>query len=137
MEYALTADHHRVHAFDAEKGQEYYCPVCGNQVIPRQGEVNSWHFAHVTSCIHVYITFQKANNKFEYYIANNTTGKSASGYVELDASKQFDGTTVEWVVERCKSGGSLTSLGDYGTMTMKNCKATLNSSNTWLNLGNL
>lgn len=87
--------------------------------------------------IHVYITFQKANNKFEYYIANNTTGKSASGYVELDASKQFDGTTVEWVVERCKSGGSLTSLGDYGTMTMKNCKATLNSSNTWLNLGNL
>lgn len=26
MEYALTADHHRVHAFDAEKGQEYYCP---------------------------------------------------------------------------------------------------------------
>lgn len=73
----------------------------------------------------------------EYYIANNTTGKSASGYVELDASKQFDGTTVEWVVERCKSGGSLTSLGDYGTMTMKNCKATLNSSNTWLNLGNL
>lgn len=51
MEYALTADHHRVHAFDAEKGQAYYCPVCGNQVIPRQGEVNSWHFAHVTSCV--------------------------------------------------------------------------------------
>lgn len=51
MEYALTADHHRVHAFDAEKGQKYYCPVCGNQVIPRQGEVNSWHFAHVTSCM--------------------------------------------------------------------------------------
>ena len=52
MEYALTADHHRVYAFDAEKGQEYYCPVCVNQVIPRQGEVNSWHFAHVTSCLY-------------------------------------------------------------------------------------
>ena len=63
--------------------------------------------------------FRQQKNKFEYYIANNTTGKSASGYVELDASKQFDGTTVEWVVERCKSGGSLTSLGDYGTMTME------------------
>lgn len=87
--------------------------------------------------IHVYISFQKANNKFEYYIANNTTGKSASGYVELDAGKQFDGTTVEWVAERCKVNGSLASLGDYGTITMKNCKATLNSSNTWLNLGNL
>lgn len=87
--------------------------------------------------IHVYIAFQKSNNKFEYYIANNTTGKSASGYVELDAGKQFDGTSVEWVVERCKVNGSLASLGDYGTMTMKNCKATLNSSNTWQNLGNL
>lgn len=52
MEYALTADHHRIHAFDAEKGQAYYCPVCGNQVIPRQGEVNSWHFAHATSCLY-------------------------------------------------------------------------------------
>ena len=51
MEFALTSDHHRIHALDAEKGQEYYCPVCGNQVIPRQGEVNSWHFAHVTSCV--------------------------------------------------------------------------------------
>ena len=49
MEYAVTADHHRVHALDAEKGQEYYCPVCGNQVIPRQGEVNSWHFADFNS----------------------------------------------------------------------------------------
>ena len=36
---------------DVYKRQEYYCPVCGNQVIPRQGEVNSWHFAHVTSCV--------------------------------------------------------------------------------------
>ena len=51
MEFALTADHRRIHALDAEKGQGYYCPVCGNQVIPRQGEVNSWHFAHVTSCV--------------------------------------------------------------------------------------
>lgn len=61
MEYALTADHHRVHAFDAEKGQAYYCPVCGNQVIPRQGEVNSWHFAHVTSCISYVLTQQDAD----------------------------------------------------------------------------
>ncbi len=87
--------------------------------------------------IHVYIAFQKANDKFEYYIANNSTGKSASGYVELDADTQFDGTTVEWVVERCTVNGSLASLGNYGTMTLKNCKATLNSSNTWLNMGNL
>lgn len=51
MEYALTADHDRIHALDAEKGRQYYCPICGGQVIPRQGEINSWHFAHVTSCV--------------------------------------------------------------------------------------
>ena len=91
--------------------------------------------------IHVYIAFQKANNKFEYYIANNTTGKSASGYVNLQSSTQFDGTTAEWIVERCSrvSGGVSTpyNLGKYGTATMTNCKATLNSSNTWYGASDL
>ena len=47
--------------------------------------------------IHLYVAFQQANDKFGYYVANNTTGKGASGYVEnLAASAQFDGTTAEW-----------------------------------------
>ena len=93
---------------------------------------------HAGDNIHVYIAFQKANDRFEYYIANNTTGKSSSGYVaNLDASKQFDGTSVEWIVERCTVNGKLASLGNYGTVTLKNAKATLNTSNTWLNAGDL
>lgn len=84
--------------------------------------------------IHLYISFEKANNKFTYYVANNTTGRGSSGYVEnLSAAKQFDGTTAEWVVERCMSGtGSLYHLGNYGTCTFTNCKLTNNSSSTWL-----
>lgn len=87
--------------------------------------------------IHVYISFQAANNIFSYYIANNTTGQSVANTVSLTTATQFDGTTAEWVVERCSNAFGPQNLGNYGTMTLKNCKATLNSSNTWYNLGSL
>lgn len=88
--------------------------------------------------IHVYISFQAANNIFSYYIANNTTGKSAANTVTLNTATQFDGTTAEWIVERCSTmSGTPYNLGNYGTVTLKNCKATLNSSNTWYNLASL
>lgn len=51
MEFALNADKQRIHATDAEKECEYFCPICGGGVIPRQGEVNAWHFAHQSSCV--------------------------------------------------------------------------------------
>jgi hypothetical protein len=88
--------------------------------------------------IHVYISFQKANNKFEYYVANNTTGQSAAAYITLSYVDYLDGTTAEWVVERTTgASGSLFQLGNYGTLSLTNCKATLNTSSTWLNLGTL
>lgn len=92
--------------------------------------------------MHVYISFQRANNKFSYYIANNTTGKSASGIVNLSAATQFDGSTAEWIIERAEipttSGGTyLTSLGNFGEISITNCQATKNTSNTWYNLGQL
>lgn len=87
--------------------------------------------------MHVYISFQRSNDLFSYYIANNTTGKSASGTVTLDAAMQYDGTTAEWIVERSTVSGSLAYLGDYDTVTFTNCKATLNTSNTWYELGEL
>ncbi len=51
MEYALTAEHKRIYISDAEKTQDYFCPVCGGRVIPRQGQINAWHFAHESSCL--------------------------------------------------------------------------------------
>lgn len=89
--------------------------------------------------IYVYITFEKANNKFTYYIANNSTGKSASGYVNTyAASDVFDGTTVEYVVERCRdSNGNLFNLGNYGSVTFTNCNAMLNTGNSWISLSKL
>lgn len=51
MEFAVNVSGQRVHAEDADKEQEYFCPICGESVIPRQGEVNVWHFAHQSACI--------------------------------------------------------------------------------------
>lgn len=32
--------------------KKYYCPLCGSELIPKQGNIMSWHFAHVdkTKC---------------------------------------------------------------------------------------
>lgn len=91
--------------------------------------------------IHVYVSFQKANDLFSYHIANNTTGKSVSNTVNLSADKYYDGTTAEWVVERTQyvfnNKRVPRDLGDYGTVILTNCKATLNTSNTWLDLDSL
>lgn len=92
--------------------------------------------------IHLYIAFQAANGKFNYYIANDTTGKSASGLISLPTATQFDGTTAEWVVERGATRTTsglhlLEMLGNYGQVTMTNCKATKNTSNTWYDLNSL
>lgn len=46
MLYAINEVGKRIHAEDSDKQCEYICPVCGGRVIPKQGEVNSWHYAH-------------------------------------------------------------------------------------------
>lgn len=51
MKFALTAENIRTHADDADKKNAYFCPVCGGAVIPRQGAMNAWHFAHQVSCV--------------------------------------------------------------------------------------
>lgn len=50
MDFALDQIGKRVHAVKADKNLEYKCPVCGGKVIPRLGEVNREHYAHVSSC---------------------------------------------------------------------------------------
>ena len=49
MEYAINKENRRIHAEDACKSEEYFCPACGEKVIPKQGEFNAWHFAHQAS----------------------------------------------------------------------------------------
>lgn len=30
-----------------DKSQKYYCPLCGSELIPKMGSIQSWHFAHI------------------------------------------------------------------------------------------
>lgn len=50
MEYAYTEKRERVHASNADKAKEYTCPICDGKVIPKQGNCNIHHFAHVSKC---------------------------------------------------------------------------------------
>ena len=93
--------------------------------------------------IHVYISFQAANGKFNYYFANNTTGQSASAVVSAATASCFDGSMVSWGIERPRAYISsmkttaATSLSQFATFSLTNCKATMSNSSTWLNMGSL
>ena len=50
MEYAVNDSGKRIHALDANKNDQYHCPICGKDVLPRQGELNRWHYAHSSAC---------------------------------------------------------------------------------------
>ena len=46
MFYALNEKGIRIDACEAVKGQNYFCPICNNRVILKQGSINIDHFAH-------------------------------------------------------------------------------------------
>jgi hypothetical protein len=50
MEFALNHNCERIHATDANKQDEYICPLCCKKVVFRKGEVNIDHFAHQSKC---------------------------------------------------------------------------------------
>lgn len=82
--------------------------------------------------IYVYISYQAANQKFNYYIANNTTGKSTAALVDV-SKEYFDGSSVEWIVEKPNKS----YFGKFSDLTLSNCQATKNTSNNWIDMGNL
>lgn len=44
--YAIDGESHLINVTEAVKGNNYYCPSCGEIMIPRQGSIRRWHFAH-------------------------------------------------------------------------------------------
>lgn len=44
--YALDAESRLVHAEKADKSRKYFCPLCGEKMVPKQGDIRRWHFAH-------------------------------------------------------------------------------------------
>lgn len=44
--YAIDKDGVLTNVHNAVKGREYFCPYCNSPMIPRQGAIRKWHFAH-------------------------------------------------------------------------------------------
>lgn len=44
--YAIDKDGLLTNVHNAVKGREYFCPYCNSPMIPRQGAIRKWHFAH-------------------------------------------------------------------------------------------
>ena len=43
--YALV-DGVKTDIYDAERGRSGICPICGEELIPRKGELREWHWGH-------------------------------------------------------------------------------------------
>lgn len=48
MLLANDQNKNRIIAWDAEKGQDYFCPECGQEVVLKQGKIKIAHYAHKT-----------------------------------------------------------------------------------------
>ncbi len=89
--------------------------------------------------IHVYVSYQKANDKFNYYIVNMTTGKSTSAVITYEDATFYSGTYSSWFagIPMLTDESKIFNLGKFEDVTFTNCKAMINTSNSWVDLNNL
>lgn len=84
--------------------------------------------------IHAYCSFQKSNNKFNAYIANDTNGTSQSVLISISSAEYFDQRTAEFINEHPSWGATDNGLTNYGVTKWTNCKV-YTMSGSWVNLG--
>ena len=84
--------------------------------------------------IHLYISFEKENNRFTYYIANNTTGHSVSGSADISASTYYNGACASWLVSRGATQSGPLNIANYGTFTPSVCQYKVLNGSNWNNL---
>lgn len=108
--YATNKDGSLVHVKKAIKGEPYYCSECGAEMIPKQGSIREWHFAHkcneyscsYESYLHrlaktkIKEWFDESENIFIEYYANTFCCKRSSckwvidGWIEKDMCQLDD-----------------------------------------------
>ena len=62
---------------------KYYSPMCGSELIPRQGEINSWCFAHIDK--------SKCNSEsmIHFWVKNKLIEKGDKFIVTSDYEKEY------------------------------------------------
>lgn len=120
------------------KGQAYAYYECRGVGVKNTTKVLSNVKVNPGDKVHVYVAYQKANNAFNYYIVNVTTGEYANDVITFNHSNYYSGTNASWYAGReLNSSGSWRGLGQFTNVTFTNCKAMLNTSTTWTSLGDL
>lgn len=63
--------------------KQYYCPLCGSELIPKQGNIMSWHFAHVdkTKC--------SIESAYHFWVKNELFKTGESFKVTTDSIHEY------------------------------------------------
>jgi len=72
--YANDGDGRLINVSEALHGKIYYCPYCGAEMIPRQGKIRRWHFAHksnLENCSYESYLHKIAKKKIKEIFDNN------------------------------------------------------------------
>ncbi len=102
--------------------------------MPTEDEVKINNFSvKASDRIHIYISFQRANNLFNFYFSNETTGETVACTKNYPANEYYCGEKIGWGVYHPIETG----LSGFPSVTFKNCKAMTNISDTWTDLNNL
>jgi hypothetical protein len=81
------------------------------------------------------VTYEQANNRANFYVANDTTGQSQSAVMML-ASSYYDGDSADWIDERARLGLEYAHLPNFGAVNWTSCRA-MSGTGTWYNLSAL
>jgi hypothetical protein len=111
--YALDEKGSPVHIRHANNYDNYYCPNCRGEMIPRQGNIYTWHFAHKNASVE----------------CNNETALHVMGKILF--RQQFDEGILPTIYYRCAycKGLQLYSLSDCNRVNIDAEQIEINNSN--------
>jgi len=125
---------------DKENDSKYKCPICGSSVIPRQGDINSWCFAHLdkSKCT--------SETQVHWWIKNKLIEKGTNFTIKSDVEKEY--ICEEIIVEKTYDVNGknytpdltvITNTGEtiYFEMEYSNKKKADDYMNVWIDLNNI
>lgn len=81
--YALDAESRLVHAEKADKSREYFCPLCGEKMLPKQGKIRKCHFAHKSNMEHC--SYETYLHKISKTLLCKAFNESKNFYIKFSA----------------------------------------------------
>lgn len=72
-----------INEVDKNIKEDYFCPICGSSLIPRQGKEKAWHFAHddASKC--------NAETMYHWWIKNKLIEIGDEFIIESDTNKKY------------------------------------------------